>query len=103
MLQRILVITTSLLLISTGPALAGPPLLTDDTGTPGDKHWEINIAYTLDKRHTEATHQTPVIDINYGVGENIQLKYEIPWVIFHERGIGTRGGIGNSLVGLKWR
>ncbi|WP_243375528.1 transporter [Geotalea sp. SG265] len=93
----------SLLIAFTGPALAGPPLLTDDTGTPGDKHWEINVAYTLDKRHAEATHQTPVLDINYGVGEAVQLKYEAPWIIFHESEGGTKSGLGNSLVGVKWR
>lgn len=102
MFKRFLVITT-LLLISAGPALAGPPLLTDDTGTPGDRHWEINIAYTLDKRHTEATHETPILDFNYGVGENIQLKYEVPWLVLHENGNGTKSGLGNSVVGVKWR
>ena len=25
-------------------AQGGPPLITDDPGTPGDGHWEINIA-----------------------------------------------------------
>ncbi len=94
---------TLLSLIYAGPASAGPPLLTDDTGTPGDKKWEINIAYTLDKRHTEATHETPIIDLNYGVGDNIQLKYEVPWVVFHENGVGTESGLGNSVVGVKWR
>jgi len=48
---------TFIILLSAGPALAGPPLLTDDTGTPGDKKWEINIALTLDKHHTEATYE----------------------------------------------
>lgn len=94
---------TFLFLIFAGPALAGPPLLTDDTGTPGDKHWEINIAYTLDKRHTEATHETPILDLNYGVGDNIQLKYEVPWLVFHENGAGTKSGLGNSVAGVKWR
>lgn len=92
-----------LFLVSVGPALAGPPLLTDDTGTPGDRHWEINIAYTLDQRHTEATHETPILDFNYGVGDNIQLKYELPWLVFHENGVGTKSGLGNSVVGVKWR
>lgn len=102
MLQRFLIMLT-FLLISTGPAFAGPPLLTDDTGTPGDKHWEINIAYTLDKRHTTATHETPILDLNYGVGDNIQLKYEVPWLVEHESGVGTKSGLGNSVFGVKWR
>jgi hypothetical protein len=101
--MRRLLTFTFLLLVSAGPALAGPPLLTDDTGTPGDKHWEINLAYTLDKRHTQETHQTPLIDLNYGVGDSVQLKYEVPWLIFHENGAGTKGGLGNSVFGVKWR
>ncbi|TWJ17567.1 transporter [Geobacter argillaceus] len=102
MVQRLLIII-SLLFVSTGPAFAGPPLQTDDTGTPGDKHWEINIAYTLDKRHTVVTHQTPILDLNYGVGDNIQLKYEVPWLVLHENGVGTKSGLGNSVAGMKWR
>lgn len=103
MLYRYFIMFTLLSLIFAGPALAGPPLLTDDTGTPGNKNWEINIAYTLDKRHTEATHETPIIDLNYGIGDNIQLKYEVPWLVFHEEGAGTKSGLGNSVVGVKWR
>ncbi len=92
-----------LVLIVAGPAFAGPPLLTDDPDTPGDKHWEINIAFTLDKTKTDAAIETPLLDLNYGVGENIQLKYEVPLLIQHEQGIGTQSGLGNSLVGVKWR
>jgi len=92
-----------LFFISAGPALAGPPLITDDTGTPGDKKWEINIAYTLDRRHTETTHITPILDINYGVGDNVQIKYEVPWIIFREKDVGTKNGLGNSVAGVKWR
>jgi hypothetical protein len=28
-------------------AQGGPPMVTDDPGTPGDGHWEINIASLL--------------------------------------------------------
>lgn len=92
-----------LFLIVAGPAFAGPPLLTDDPDTPGDKHWEINVAFTLDKTNKEATFETPLLDLNYGVGDNIQLKYEVPFLIQHEQGMGIQSGLGNSLVGVKWR
>ncbi len=92
-----------LLCLTAGPAFAGPPLLTDDPDTPGDKHWEINTAFTLDKRNSSTTMETPILDLNYGVGDNIQLKYEVPMLVRHEQGIGTQGGLGNSLVGVKWR
>src|SRR5690348_6718642 len=31
-------------------AQAGPPLLTDDPETPGNRHWEINLAWTVSQR-----------------------------------------------------
>ena len=92
-----------LLLLIAGPVFAGPPLITDDPDTPGDKHWEINVAFVLDKTATDAALETPLLDLNYGVGDNIQLKCEVPLLIQHEKGIGTQGGMGNSLVGVKWR
>lgn len=99
---RILALTL-FLLCDGGAALAAPPLITDDTGTPGNNNWEINTAFTVDKRHNETSYNTPVLDFNYGVGEHIQLKYELPWVVLHEREDGTKNGLGNSLVGVKWR
>lgn len=96
-------LTVFLVVLTVGPAWAGPPLLTDDTGTPGDKYWEINISCTLDKRHNEATYEAPILDFNYGLGNNIQIKYEVPWLVHHEDGSGTKEGLGNSVFGLKWR
>ena len=47
--------------------------------------------------------ETPIIDLNYGVGDNIQIKYELPWLIYHSQGTETKSGVGNSNVGVKWR
>jgi hypothetical protein len=43
--------------------------------------------------------------VNYGLGERIQLKYELPWSLAETRGEAARvvGGLGNSLFGVKWR
>jgi hypothetical protein len=103
MTYRVFISAFLVVLLTVVPTFAGPPLLTDDPDTPGDKHWEINVAFTLEKLRTESTYETPLIDLNYGVGENIQLKYEVPWLIFQEQGSGTKSGLGNSLVGVKWR
>lgn len=84
-------------------ALAGPPVLTDDTGTPGDKGWEINAGFTVDKRHDETRYETPALDINYGIGEHIQLNYSVPWVVLDSRDEGSKNGLGNSEVAVKWR
>ena len=42
------------------------------------------------------------MDANYGWGERIQLKLEMPLAVVSD-GDGTRGGVGNPLLGVKWR
>ena len=51
----------------------------------------------------ERTIEAPLLDINYGVGDRIQLKYEVPWLLFDEEGEEAKSGLGNSVVGIKWR
>jgi hypothetical protein len=84
-------------------ALAGPPLLTDDPDTPGPNHWEINLGGIS----TYAAHVweggAPLADINYGVGENIQLKYQVQLNELGPEHGGPDVGMGNSLAGVKWR
>jgi len=82
---------------------AGPPLLTDDPGTPGPNHWEINVAMTAEQDARLWSFETPLLDLNYGVGDHIQLKYEAPWELTEPPKAGLRSGPGESLVGVKWR
>lgn len=92
------------LLLAAARALAqgGPPLVTDDPGTPGPGNWEVNVAVTLDRTSLSSSWGTPLVDANYGWGERIQMKLELPWVVVSDAG-GRRGGIGNPLLGVKWR
>ena len=73
------ILLSSLALTST--LNAGPPLITDDPDTPGPNHWEINLAATMEKFDSDWGWELPLLDINYGVGERIQLKFEIPWIV----------------------
>ncbi len=93
----------SLLIPMTGRAQGGPPLITDDPDTPGPGFWEINLSAITEKSHREGRVEGPLADINYGVGHRIQLKFEIPWVSQSETGKQLQSGIGNSLIGVKWR
>jgi hypothetical protein len=95
----------ALCLLGPLPLLAqgGPPLLTDDPGTPGNRNWEINASSTQFWSNTERELQTPLLDINYGLGDRIQLKYEVPYLFNSDNGAPFKGGVGNSLLGLKWR
>jgi hypothetical protein len=91
-----------LLAAAVAHAQGGPPMITDDPGTPGDGHWEINIAALSDHTDGVDTYQLPLLDLNYGVGDRVQLKFEIPWIVQRNAG-GSRDGSGNGLAGVKWR
>jgi hypothetical protein len=95
----------SYLKLGAGVALAqgGPPYLTNDPGTPGDHAWEINLAAMPSLARGSASYQVPQIDINYGVGDRIQLTYEVPYVLERVDGRPSTGGWGNGYPGFKWR
>lgn len=78
-------------------------MVTDDPGTPGDKHWEINIAGLLATAANQDLLQFPYFDINYGLGERIQLKLETGWVTIRDGVPDTRSGADTVLVGVKYR
>ena len=100
--------TLILLLLSAvvAPALraqGGPPFLTDDPGTPGDGHWEINTAWIHEGRPGGQANELPLVDINYGWGDRVQLKYEASELVLREQDGISRSGFSNSLAGVKWR
>jgi hypothetical protein len=95
-------------------AQGGPPFRTDDPETPGNKHWEINFGWIGDRNPAAGAYQVPDFDINYGLGDRIQLKYEIPIAIQETRPQPATSsvppvygdvllGLGQSLLGVKWR
>jgi hypothetical protein len=83
--------------------LAGPPILTDDTGTPGPGKWETNMGFTVDKRRETTLYNTPALDLNYGIGERIQLNYSVSWIVLDTKDAAEKNGLGNSEVAVKWR
>jgi hypothetical protein len=85
-------------------AQGGPPLRTDDPGTPGNGNWEINVACTQNFSPANTEIEAPLLDINYGLGDRIQLKFEIPYLLENDGGGEPfRRAFGDSLIGLKWR
>jgi len=88
--------------------VGAPPMHVEDTDTPGDKTWEINIGMEAEWAHGEHAIEAPTADINYGVGDRVQLTYEVPYVWLREDGdddeAATRAqGVGDSTLGLKYR
>jgi hypothetical protein len=78
-------------------------MITDDPGTPGNRKWEINLAVPFEHRPNETTFDAPGIDLNYGVGENIQLTLQGGPVLSKPSGRGLIGGLGGTEAALKWR
>ena len=83
----------------------GPPFLSDDPDTPGKGHWEVNLGFIGSRSPFEGSYETPVVDINYGIANRVQLKYEIPLSMQEKRADGGHlsAGLGNSFLGVKYR
>ena len=111
---HVLVVLLLLLSAVAARAQGGPPFRTDDPETPGNKHWEINFGWIGERNPAAGAYQVPDFDFNYGLGDRIQLKYEIPIAIEETlpqpaNGVDAAvpgkvlGGLGESLLGIKWR
>jgi len=84
-------------------AQGGPPMITDDPGTPGNGKWENNFAIAFEHRPGETAYDVPAIDLNYGVGEHIQLTLQTAPVLLKRSGHGLIGGVGGTEAAVKWR
>ena len=84
-------------------AQGGPPYFTNDPGTPGPFNWEINVAYMPFLFSDNTLSHAPDLDINFGIGNRIQLTYENAWLRVQNSGSPAKFGLGQSNPGLKWR
>ena len=109
-----LVLALSVLPSRMAYAQGGPPFRTDDPETPGNRYWEINFGWVGDRGPSAGDYEVPDFDFNYGLGDRIQLKYELPIAIEETRPQTASptasaipgkviGGLGESLLGIKWR
>ncbi|HEX4631485.1 MAG TPA: hypothetical protein VH188_11035 [Chthoniobacterales bacterium] len=98
-------ITVGLWLLALGRVCGqgGPPMITDDPGTPGNGKFEINLALAFEHRPGETMVDSPAIDINYGVGDRIQLTLQGGPVLLKRNDHGVIGGLGGTEAAVKWR
>ncbi len=91
------------LLLSTRPALSGPPFVTDDPEPVEFRHWEFYVASQHVKTADDWSGTAPHIEVNYGAVSNLQLHliapaaYDAP-----EHGI-RHYGYGDTELGAKYR
>jgi len=83
--------------------LAGPPLVIDDPGIldPGD--WQFILATAAEIREDVRVHQHPILDVEYGVSDNVQLSFFLPRRVEFVENSARKSGIGYAAVGFKWR
>lgn len=78
-----------------------PPMDFDEAGTIGCNAWEFDIAATGEFGQGQAL-QTPLIEIDYGIGDNVELSLELPYQLNRVEGASTRG-LGAAELGIKHR
>ena len=78
-------------------------MITDDPGTPGNGKWENNLAIAFEHRPNEWSIDAPGIDLNYGLGDHIQLTLQTSLAILKRSDHGAVAGIGGTEAAVKWR
>ena len=81
----------------------GPPMITDDPGTPGNGRWKNNLAITFSHVPNEWSIDAPAIDLNYGWGDHTQLTLQGGPALFKRSEHGLIGGVGGTEAAVKWR
>ena len=84
-------------------AQGGPPLLTDDPGTPGPGNGELNIAAQASPSAGAFPYQLPVLDANYGWGERTQLNLQLGYAGANLYGQGPFTGLGTYSAAVQFR
>lgn len=91
-----------LLVALAGPAVAGPPFLTDDPEPVEEGGGELYLA-SIDQRSEGTTTGTaPHVEVNYGATKDLQLHLIAPMAYIHGPG-SSLYGYGDTELGAKWR
>jgi hypothetical protein len=99
-------ILAAFVLLCACPAIfaqGGPPYYTNDPGTPGNKQWEINLGYMPFLFNSQSITHVPDVDINFGLGDRIQLTFENAYLRVDNPLGHPQYGIGQDQLGFKWR
>jgi hypothetical protein len=86
------------------PALAGPPLTTEDPGILRQGQWEIITAVTSTSIESSDVYQAPLLDVSLGVIANeVQIAVAYPYVYSDPDDDSSESDFGNLELGIKWR
>ena len=102
-MRQFFVLAVATALARVAFAQGGPPMITDDPGTPGAGHWENNLAISFEHRSNEWALDAPGIDLNYGWGDHVQLTLQTSAAWLKRGDHGAIVGPGGVEAAVKWR
>lgn len=90
-------------LLCVNVAIAGPPMVTDDTGTAAPGVLEVIAFAAGESRDAGESVQGPALDLAYGLSEAFEVSLTIPRQRVKNAGESSIRGWGEASAGLKWR
>ncbi|TNJ39802.1 transporter [Chlorobaculum thiosulfatiphilum] len=113
-MQKKTTLLASALILCSTPLFAAMPLQTDDTGTQGKGHSQIEIGFeSVSDKEREAgvscktTGGAVSTTLSYGLSDTIDLVAGMPWEWYTEKEDGVKmadgNGIGDVALQIKWR
>ena len=94
------------LAMCTAPLWAAHPLQTDDTGTQGTSHWQLEVNTDRTRARADAgtdTSQQANATLTYGVTDTVDVFLNQPYSWLRPSTGERSRGINDSSLGLKWR
>jgi len=82
---------------------AGPPLSIDDPEILEPGSLEIILASTVDKRRSGEEFLFPILDLSYGVSQNVQVALVATRAVVSPDDGATKSDFGPGAAGVKWR
>jgi Putative MetA-pathway of phenol degradation len=98
-----------LLIVAAGAAQAAPPLITEDTGTQGKGVAQLEFTVEMPREDRGGTSYDGVeasLVLNYGLAENVDLQFILPYLRVTEHTAGVRTeteGMLDARINVKWR
>ncbi len=90
------------LIFAVLPAWGGPPFVTDDPEPVDYKHFETYLA--SEQTGTQSSHTTTnLLEVNYGALPDVQVSITLPYVINTLAGQTSQAGMGDIVMGVKYR
>lgn len=90
-------------ILCVNTAMAGPPMVTDDSGTASPGVFEMILYTAHEERDSGESTAGPALDLAYGVNDTVEVSLVIPYQRVDNAGESSVSGWGEAAVGVKWR